>query len=71
MTGLYCRSVFGKGSKVTLGLLVPPHSGNGVLPPALHVLQSTLVGVVTSGDRFFQMPILGFDDLISGISMER
>jgi hypothetical protein len=41
-----------------------------VLPPALHVLQGTLVHLIPSSDRFLQMLILRFYDLIRRISME-
>jgi hypothetical protein len=42
-----------------------------MLPPALHVLQGTLVHLITSSDRFLQMLVLRLYDLIRRISMER
>jgi hypothetical protein len=63
-------SVFGKSSKITLGLSVPTHSGNGMLPPTLHLFQSWPVRFVAAGDHFFQMAVFGLYDLIGGISME-
>ena len=65
------RSVFGNGSKITLCFPVPPHAGDGILPPALHLLQRTLVGVITLCDHLLQMAVLRFYDLVSGRSMER
>src|SRR6266852_5621750 len=66
-----CRSIVGKSSEVTLGVLVPCHSGQGMLPPPLHRLQRILVRIVTPGDDALQMLILSLDDLVSGISLER
>src|SRR5260370_41425317 len=70
MVRLDDRSVFGKGSKITLGLPIPPHSRYRLLPPTLHLLQRTLVGCVTLCDHLLEMSILRFDDLIRGHAME-
>jgi hypothetical protein len=65
------QSVFGKSGKITLGLPIPRHSREGMFPPALHLLQSALVGFVTPRDGLVQMLVLRFYDLIGGISVER
>ena len=65
------RSVFGKSSEITLGRPIPPHSRNGVSPPAPHRLQRTCVRVITPSDAFLQVLVLQLDDLIGGTSMDR
>lgn len=46
-------SIFGKSSKITLGSPIPRHSRQGILPPTLHILQGTLVRVITACDHLF------------------
>jgi len=64
-------SVFGKSSKIALGLPIPPHSFDGILPPALHLIQGTFVRCVTRGDHFLEMSVLRLYDLVCGHAMVR
>ena len=63
-------SVLGEGSKITLYLPIPPHSGYRFSPPSFHALEGALVRVITAGHHFFEMAILRFYHLISRISVE-
>jgi len=65
------RLAFGKGSKITLGVLIPAHSCYGMLPPTLHRFQGTAMRLITLSDHFFQMLVLPLYHLVSGIAMER
>src|ERR1039457_5906922 len=62
-------SVLGKSAKISLGLLVPSHSRDGVLPPAFHLLRGRLVLVVVTVGHFPEMAVLGFYDLVSGATV--
>src|SRR5687767_11160400 len=63
-------SPFWQRREVTLGLPVPPHAGDRVLPPTFHVLQRTLVRLVTAGDRLLEMAVLRLDDTVCGLSAQ-
>src|ERR1039458_483702 len=71
LEGVELPSAFGKSSKVTLGLPIPPHAFDGVLPPALHLLQGTFVRRVTLSDHLLEMTILRLDDLVCGHALVR
>ena len=40
-----------------------------MLPTALHLCEGGLVRGVTTGDHLLEMPILGLDDLIGGLTL--
>jgi SAM-dependent methyltransferase len=56
--------VLRKSRELPLGVLVPTHSGDRVLPPSLHARQGTLVRLVAPGHHLFQVTVLGFDDVV-------
>src|ERR1700691_544829 len=62
-------SAFGGSSKIALGLPIPPHSLDGILPPAFHLLQGMLVRCVTFCDHFLEMSVLRLYDLVRGHAM--
>src|SRR5665213_2913066 len=69
--GVLTPSAFGKVGKITLGLPIPTHAFDGLLPPALHLPQGTFVRRVTAGDHLFEMTVLRLDDLVGGRSLMR
>ena len=50
---------------------IPAHPGDRVLPPALHCLEGTGVGVVAAGDGVLQVAILGLDDRVGRVALQR
>ncbi len=58
----------GQGSEVALRVLVPTHSRDGSLPPALHLLKSGLVGGVARCDHLLEMGVVRFDDVVGGLT---
>src|SRR5450631_5028 len=69
--GVELLSALGKGGKIALGLPIPPHSFDGILPPALHLLQGTFVTRVAVGHQLLEMSILRLDHLVCGHAMVR
>src|SRR5690349_13191780 len=64
-------SVLGQGRERLLGVLVPAHAPERVLPAALHVPERRLVGGVAGGDHVTQVPVLGLDHVVGGRPGER
>src|SRR4051812_32865835 len=57
-------SVLRERGELPLGVLVPAHSLDGVLPPTLHVLQGVFVRGVTRCDRIPEVLVLRLDHLV-------
>jgi hypothetical protein len=57
-------SLLGQRGKGPLGLAVPPHPRDGMPPATLHVLQRTVVGIVTALDHISEVLVLRLYDLI-------
>src|SRR5664280_711467 len=64
--GTGCHSGLRKGGELALGLPIPAHAFDRMLPSALHLLQGILVRRVTRGDHVLEMLILRLDDVVCG-----
>src|SRR5437762_936148 len=63
-------SVFGKIGEVALHSPIPAHARDGMLPPALHLLQGTGVRVIAGGDDLLEVMVLRLDDSVSGFALQ-
>ncbi len=61
-------SVVGECGEVALGVAVPAHPGDRVLPATLHRLQSAGMRIVTGRDHVFTVTILRLNDLVGPIA---
>src|SRR5262245_30053667 len=66
---LKAQSLLGECGEVLFCGAVPAHPSDRVLPTALHLCEGGLVRGVTTGDHLLEMPILGLDDLIGGMTL--
>src|SRR4051795_8694667 len=62
------RSVVGQFREALLGVLVPTHALDRVLPPALHVVERRLVSGVARGDGIPEVLVLGLDHLVGALA---
>src|SRR3954447_16566530 len=62
------RSVVGQCREALLGVLVPTHALDRVLPPALHVVERRLVSGVARGDGIPEVLVLGLDHLVGTLA---
>src|SRR6478672_3088837 len=59
-----CTSVLGHGRELLLGVAVPPHPLQRVLPAPLHGRGRFLVIRVAGGDHVLEVAVLGLDHLV-------
>src|SRR4051794_40255869 len=65
------QSVLRKSREIALGLSVPPHPGERMLPPALHLVERCSVCLITARDDLVQMTVLRLDHLVGSVAMVR
>src|SRR6478609_4774123 len=63
--------VLGQGGEGLLGVLVPAHALDRVLPAAAHVVVRGHVGLVAGGDHVLEVLVLLVDHVVGALPLER
>jgi hypothetical protein len=67
--GYGARSILEERGEVPFGGAVPAHPWDRVLPAALRLFAGGRVRGVTTGDHLLELPVLGLDDLVCGLTV--